>query len=144
MECHRCQIKNELEAGKFANMDFAATPCAKCQLKENSEFTMEFQERKEQKMESKLVSEPEVLLPISVLGEAIVQLLDLKPEVRDVVCWRFAGMDYHDIAVLQGVTTAAVELRHSRALHKFPALTALFVNKARKQGRRKKSERRTT
>jgi DNA-directed RNA polymerase specialized sigma24 family protein len=125
-------------------MDFAATPCAKCQLKENSEFTMEFQERKEQKMESKLVSEPDALLPISVMGEAIVQLLDLKPEVRDVVCWRFAGMDYHDIAVLQGVTTAAVELRHSRALHRYPALTALFVNKARKQGRRKKSERRTT
>jgi hypothetical protein len=144
MECHRCQIKEELEAGKYAHMDFAATPCAKCQLKENSEFTMEFQERKEQKMESKLVSEPDALLPISVMGEAIVQLLDLKPEVRDVVCWRFAGMDYHDIAVLQGVTTAAVELRHSRALHRYPALTALFVNKARKQGRRKKSERRTT
>ena len=70
----------------------------------------------------------------------MVEFLRLPQEIRDVVCWRFAGMSFRDIAVLQGITVAGDEVRLCRAMKKWPALTALFGEKAAKQSRRKNSE----
>lgn len=149
MECHRCKNRADVEAGKFARMPFSETPCAKCELKENSEYTMEYDaERGEWTLDSGLSSQRAVCsgqmaeqeeerLPISVMTEVVVELLNLKPEIRDIVCWRFAGMPYRDIAALQGITVAAAEIRHWRAMKKWPALRALFAAKAAKQARRK-------
>ena len=38
-------------------------------------------------------------LPVDVMQEIVVGLLKLKPELRDVVAWRFAGIRYGDIAL---------------------------------------------
>jgi hypothetical protein len=84
-----------------------------------------------------MAEQEEERLPISVMTEVVVELLNLKPEIRDIVCWRFAGMPYRDIAALQGITVAAAEIRHWRAMKKWPALRALFAAKAAKQARRK-------
>ena len=46
-------------------------------------------------------------------------------------------MPYRDIAVLQGVTVAAVEKRHWKAMKKWPALRAMFAMKVAKHGKRK-------
>ena len=80
-------------------------------------------------------------LPVSVMQELVVGLLKLKPELRDVVAWRFAGIRYSDIALAQGVTQACAEKRHRRALELWPALRALFPRKVAKQGMRKQHER---
>jgi len=85
--------------------------------------------------------EPEDRLPVSVMREVVIGLLKLKPELRDVVAWRFAGIRYSDIALAQGVTQACAEKRHRRALELWPALRALFPRKVAKQGMRKKHER---
>jgi DNA-directed RNA polymerase specialized sigma24 family protein len=81
--------------------------------------------------------EEEPRLPLSVMSEAVARLMALAPKTRDVVCWRFAGMRYREIARRMGVTVAAAELRHRRALVQWPALRELFAEKAAKQSRRK-------
>ena len=83
----------------------------------------------------------EARLPISVMNEVIFILLSMPPEVRDVLCWRFSGMSYRDIATLQGITIAGAEVRLWRAMKKWPALRALFAEKAAKQARRKPASR---
>lgn len=141
MECHKCQERKAIEAGKYSHMNFEDTPCAKCQLKENSAFTLEFdagRESKGQKSDSSM-PEAETLVPMSVLNEVVERLLILPPVLRDVVCWRYAGFKYRDIAVLQNVTMAAAEARHRRAMKGWPELKAMFQEKLVKQTKRKKS-----
>lgn len=145
MECHRCKDKVDIEAGKFAQVAYDDTPCAKCQLNENSELTMEFHvemgDARTQdsglRDQRENAAELEEVLPVSVMSEVVFRLLSMTPETRDVVCWRFAGMSYRDIAVLQGVTVAAVEKRHWKAMKKWPALRAMFAMKLAKHTRRK-------
>jgi DNA-directed RNA polymerase specialized sigma24 family protein len=123
---------------------FEETPCFKCELKENSDYTLEYIQDREFRNQSAVCSEQitenEEFLPVSVMREAMVEFLRLPPEIRDVVCWRFAGMSFRDIAVLQGITVAGAEVRLWRAMKKWPALAALFTEKAAKQSRRKNSE----
>ena len=160
-----------IEAGKFALVPYEETPCAKCELKEYSDRTIEFvQERENQTasaagtsasgstadmtadmtpdMTNSLQSaeyfrnasergHEEELLPLSLMNEVVFRLLSMPPDTRDVLCWRFAGIPYRDIAILQGVTVAAVEKRHWKAMKKWPALRAMFATKVAKQSRRK-------
>ena len=147
MECHRCQHRDAVQKGRLARVPFEETPCAKCELKEYSEFTIEYIEDRESRIqnpESRMAeqeTESEEVLPVSVMREAMVEFLRLPPEIRNVVCWRFAGMSFKDIAALQGITVAGVEVRLWRAMKKWPALTALFGEKAAKQMRRKRVSR---
>jgi len=161
MECHKCPNREKIENGEFAQVAYSNTPCAKCHLNENSDLTMEYV----QDMESRIQNPPsyaeatagmvarmgddeaqtsdishlpeEEVLPVSVMSEVVFRLLSMTPETRDAVCWRFAGMSYQDIAILQGVTVAAVEKRHWKAMKKWPALRAMFATKVAKHGRRK-------
>ena len=158
MECHRCKDKVDIEAGKYAKVAYSETPCAKCQLNENSDLTMEFHvemgdaKTQDSGLREELASasgtsaaastadktaDMEEVLPVSVMSEVVFRLLSMTPETRDAVCWRFAGMSYPDIAILQGVTVAAVEKRHWKAMKKWPALRAMFATKVAKHGRRK-------
>ena len=149
MECHRCPHRESIEAGRYARMPFEQTPCAACELKENSAFTMAYDDERKPEginlvplgkrdVPCPIAEDDEQTLPLSVMREAITALLLLRPDVRDVVCWRFTGMKYRDIAALHGVTTAAVELRLRRAMRQWPALQVLFAEKSAKQERRRK------
>lgn len=155
-----------IEAGKFALVPYEETPCAKCELKEYSDRTIEFDQEREKlpasasgsttdmtpdktnslqsaeyfRDESESGHEEE-LLPLSLMNEVVFRLLSMPPDTRDVLCWRFAGIPYRDIAVLQGVTVAAVEKRHWKAMKKWPALRAMFATKVAKQSRRKQGSR---
>ncbi len=129
-------------------MAFEETPCGRCELRERSAFTLEFDEERAAAVPT--VGEvpfpeefemEEAVLPVSVMSEAIANLMALSSTTRDVVCWRFAGMRYREIARRLGVTVAGAELRHRRALNKWTALRALFTEKSEKQRRRKKHRR---
>lgn len=164
MECHRCPNRMKIENGEFAQVAYSETPCAKCELKENSDLTMEYIPD----MESGIENPPsfakassfaeatadktagmevrmgnigpqteEKLLPLSVMNELVVRLMSMPTEIRDVVCWRFTGMSFVDIAAVQGVTMAGAEARLWRALKKWPELRALFATKLARHGRRK-------
>jgi hypothetical protein len=140
MECHKCEHREELADGKYAGIPFRRTPCARCELKQDSTRTMEVDPERpvyvpggETGMpmpcptEDEAAAEPE--LPMSVMEELVARLLTLPGELRDVVCWRFAGMEYQEIAKRQRITTAGAEARHRRAMRMFPELRELFVVK---------------
>ena len=145
MECHRCQHRHDVGSGKYRGVAFDKTPCAACELVEKPSYAIAFDESREENEAMvtggwSLASEKkDDWVPLSVMSEAVSQFLTMPPAVRDVVCWRFAGMKYGDIARVQGVTVGAVENRQRRAMQKWPALRALFAEKAAKQKRRKKS-----
>jgi hypothetical protein len=78
------------------------------------------------------------VLPIEVLTEAVVDLLTMPRVLRDIVCWRFAGLRYRDIGAALGLSRKAVEHRHVRAMDEWPSLKGLFALKLVKRGRRRK------
>lgn len=136
MECHRCMHREAVEAGKYRNVAFEQTPCGVCQLVENSMGTIAYDEERgagERRAEAPSAE----WMPVDVLGEAVATILMLPPTLRDIVCWRYSGVLYRDIAVLQGMTTAAVEQRHRRAMRRWPILQELFREKVAKQWRRR-------
>ena len=146
MECHKCPYAEAVAAGKYRKLPFEKTPCGTCELKESSAFTIAFDESRAPSVEifaeaapfaEEVVATPEARLPISVLTEALAQILSMPTAVRDAVCMRYSGMSYREIADRQGVTAAAVEMRHWRAMRRWPALRALFAEKSAKQMRRK-------
>jgi len=159
MECHRCQHREAIEAGKYAKTPFRRTPCAKCELREVSLRTMTVDPERpvfvpggedgvntpgRSGEESACAMVPfteeaeggETKLPVGVLEELVARLLTLPQEVRDVVCWRFLGLEYKEIARKQRITAAGAEARHKRAMRLFPELRELFVLKTLRRGLR--------
>lgn len=156
MECHKCPFREKIEDGKFARVAFDETPCAKCELKESSERTMEYIADMESRIQNPVVrtgnagpqtsdfwpQTEEERLPLSVMNELVVRLMSMSPESRDVVCWRFSGMSFREIAAAQGITVAGAEVRLWRAMEKWPELRVLFATKLARHGRRKPVARR--
>ena len=140
MECHLCLHREDMESGKYRHVAFEKTPCASCQLEEKSGSTFEFKEDRGTDEPRGVVETSDDLLPISVLKDFISQLLNLPPTLRDVVCWRYDGFSYTEIARFQCVTAATAEKRQRRAMEMWPALRAMFIEKAEKQKRRKLAE----
>ena len=144
--CHNCETTAEIAEGKLAEAAWEEVPCSMCDVLSGMGFAVEFDEDRLLSAEV-APGEPggeaagdqgEEMLPVSVMREVVVGLLKLKPELRDVVAWRFAGLRYDDIAVVQGVTRACAEKRHRRAMEQWPALQALFPRKAAKHARRRR------
>ena len=151
MECHRCPHREDMAAGKYANTAFAETPCAQCELREVSLRTLAVDPERPAFVPGQNgaadgtcemvpfpgeVVAPEAKLPVDVMEEFVVRLLELPQDVRDVVCWRFVGLDYREIAQKQQITTAGAEARHRRAMRQFPELRQLFtVKTARRKTR---------
>jgi hypothetical protein len=141
-ECHKCEHREKVEAGRYAKTPFKRTPCGKCELKEVSLRTMEVDLNrpafvpgadgpKEPTYEMEFCIEPEgeEKLPVGILEELVARLLSLPRDLRDVVCWRFVGMEYKEIAWRQQITASGAERRHERAMRLFPELRELFLLK---------------
>ncbi len=140
--CHSCEHAAAIANGEFAGMSWEELPCSTCDVMSGSGFAIEFDESRgntdfEQGGSEASKEEREEKLPVSVMQEIVVGFLKLPGELRDVVAWRYAGVKYDDIALLQGVTRACVEKRHRRAMELWPALEALFPRKIAKQAVRK-------
>ena len=136
--CHDCAYAAEIAKGKFADTEWKDLPCAECDVSLGANTHAEFElepDNGDGDCHAPEVREDE-LLPMSVMREVVVGLLTLRPEVRDVVAWRYAGMRYTDIAGIQGVSPSCVELRHRRAMKAWPVLKALFPEKTAKHERR--------
>ena len=149
MECHRCKDAGKVASGGFGRTRFGQTPCAKCRLRESSKRTLEAD------VERPLLSpwlggtdcslpladadgeDSEGCLPVEVLTELVGRLMSLPRDVRDVVCLRFGGMEYKEIARRQRITAAGAEARHERALVLFPELQELFIGKTARHNRRR-------
>jgi hypothetical protein len=144
MECHRCKERAAVAAGKFKGVAFEQTPCGQCELRECSIGTLAFDDEMASDEPDAVLSpypdehEAEQMLPVSVMTSALAVLLALDAPTRDALCKRHLGARYREIAQEQGVTLAAVEMRHKRALQRWPELQALFPAKVAKQARRKR------
>jgi hypothetical protein len=77
-----------------------------------------------------------LLLPVEIMSDFVNGMMSLPAELRDVVGWRFQGLQYKEIAERQGTTTQCAEMRHKRALKSWPALQSLFPLKTAKRRRR--------
>jgi len=163
MECHRCKRQAEVQAGLYRGITFSKTPCGRCELGDRSAFVMKFDEERgaademgggEQPVEPRQARltleeistrdvpfpeeyEDEPVVPMSVMADVIWRLLTVPPRTRDVICWRFAGRSYREIGRALGISMAAAEACHRRALNTWPALRVLFSSKATKQAHRK-------
>ena len=142
--CHTCEHAAAIAEGKFAGDPWKQVPCSTCDVMSGAGFALEYDESREEGElnHGECGEEGEDRLPVSVMREIVVGLLKLKPELRDVVAWRFAGIRYADIALAQGVTQACAEKRHRRAMELWPELRSLFPRKVAKQGMRKPARRR--
>ena len=145
MQCHQCKHEADVQAGKYADVPFEQTPCSRCTLQENSSGTKAFDDERvydagpvcEAGDTCHGEEEGEPVMPVSVLTAVVALLLALPPKTRDLVCWRHQGMHYKEIARKLGAAAGTVEMRHTRALQKWPELQALFPVKAAKQARRR-------
>lgn len=144
--CHNCPVADEISRGVYKNAAWDEVPCSTCKVAEKEGFSLEFDEERlagdageSGKPVPKLYDR--TVLPIDVMRDCVVGLLTLPAGLRDVVAWRFGGMSYQEIADTQGVSMAAVEKRHRRAMALWPGLEALFLEKKVKQKVRKKHER---
>lgn len=135
MKCHNCPHSKKVEAGAFKNMAFADTPCAACELSEFPEPAIPLNDQVLLQPAATAPDEPEHSA-FDAIAHIITTILSMPPALRDVICWRYAGFKYQDIALLQNCTTAAVEARHRRAFKQWPELKALFALKLAKQKRR--------
>lgn len=144
MECHRCPHRKNVESGMYREVPFETTPCASCELDAEPDYVVAFDEdRPGVASDAAFFADepqaaPEGSARTPMIWELVVTLLRLQPRTRDVVCWRYAGFKYRDIAMLQHVTVTAVELRHRNALKRHPLLRALFPSKAGRQRSRKR------
>ena len=155
MECHRCEYHEAVEAGKYVGVPFELTPCSKCDLQELSIRTIEFNVERPVDVQKSDGAEntqwqagagvhwdvpfpeeeeaAEATIPLNLIEEFITRLLGLPECVRDVVCLRFIGLTYPEIARKQEITTAGAESRHKRAMRLFPELRELFILKTMRQ-----------
>ena len=145
MNCHRCGHCAAVEAGRYAGVPYEDTPCGQCKLVESSEGTREYKDQLSSKEESKAPppynqdKEPDNdrMVPVPVVLSLVSGLLALPPETLTVLALRWQGWKYREIAKMQGISTAGVELCHKRAMKRWPMLGHLFPRKLSKQGRRR-------
>ncbi|NQU97037.1 MAG: sigma-70 region 4 domain-containing protein [Chloroflexi bacterium] len=138
--CHSCEHAAAIAEGKFADNAWEDIPCSECNVMTGMGFAIEFDETRPSAVAAGGDEEGdsgEEHLPVSVMQEIVVGFLKLAPELRDVVAWRYAGVKYTDIALVQGVTISCVEKRHRRAMALWPVLRSLFPEKCAKQERRR-------
>jgi len=163
MECHRCEHQVAVKAGMYRGVDFAQTPCGKCELRDRTGYDLAYDEgrgaadddrglpaaaprpaqltleetstRDVPFPEEEIADDP--VVPMSVMSDVIWRLLSMPPGMRDVICWRYAGRSYREIGRMLGMSMAAAEACHRRALTAWPALRVLFSEKVTKQVRRK-------
>ena len=144
MECHLCSHRAAVAAGKLRGLSFKDTPCSKCDWRPSSAFPIEYDEGRAAAIpvpgETPFPEEEaaeELQLPMSVMTTALAMIMALRARTRDALCDRYLGKLYREIANAQKVTVAAIEIRHKRALERWPELRALFPLKVAKQVRRR-------
>lgn len=147
MYCHTCPHSEAILRGDHDSKPWDEVPCSSCKLGEDTFFSIHFDEEHPPTSDApwsfkdvsasglpKINSSP--LIPADVLSEFVTGLLNLPPELRDIVSWRFQGMQYKEIAERQGTTTQCAEMRHKRAMRDWPVLKSLFPLKTAKRQRR--------
>ena len=156
MNCTNCDFGAKIKDAEHAGIRYEDTPCASCKLTEDSSHTLEFDEARdapESGGRSALVhycgralaedggQADDPALPLSVLAEALREILTLPPDTLHVLQARYLGRSYVEIGRETGTTAQAAEVKVRRLLEKNAHLRHLLPAKARKQEARKRKRR---
>ncbi len=148
MNCSKCEFAAKIKEAEHAGVRFEDTPCATCELTEDSSHTMVFDEERAapdevggQRPETGDPDDGPDELPLSVLAEALRGFLELPPRTFRIVQRRYKGDSYALIAEELKVTPQAVEIQLRRALEAHPHLKQLLPEKAKRQAARKRRQR---
>lgn len=141
MNCSTCEFAAMIKDAEHSGVRFEDTPCATCELTEDSSHTLEFDEGRSEigYQSNDEGDDPE--LPLSVLAEALRGFMELPPRTFRIVQRRYKGDSYALIAEELKVTPQAVEIQLRRALEAHPHLKQLLPEKAKRQAARKRRQR---
>ena len=131
MNCHACTHSEAILRGDYDSKPWNELPCATCKLRDDTRFSIPLDEEHPPAAAvvhptSHIQPSTSPLLPADVLSQFVTGLMNLPPEQRDVISWRYQGLQYKEIAERQGVTPQCVEKRHRLAMRDWPALESLF------------------
>jgi hypothetical protein len=141
MNCSNCGFAAKIKEAEHGGIRFEDTPCATCELTEDSSRTLEYVEGQAAGPVRWPPPEETVgpdSLPLSVLAEALRCFLDLPHRTFRIVQRRYKGDSYAVIAQELEVTPQAVEIQLKRALEAHPHLKSLLPEKAKRQAARKR------
>ena len=126
MTCHSCSHYDAIQRGEYNSKPWNKLPCANCKLHESTFYTVPLDEEHPPATAIDTPDAVPAMLPSDVLSQFVTGLMNLPPEQRDVISWRYQGLQYKEIAERQGVTTSCVEKRHRLAMRDWPVLESLF------------------
>ena len=145
MECHKCEHRAAIAAGKFRGVPFEQTPCAKCSPDTGPTYPMEFNEKfspegvasdapsvPETAFPEEALPEPEppvalsMLYPVGAFLDVVMALFALSDTDLAVLRLKYRQLSHEQVAVRLGLTERAVEGRFMRVLLRYPVLSALF------------------
>ena len=144
MECHKCEHRAAVEAGKFRGMAFEDTPCAFCLGPAESATPVSFSDAvagvgalsAEASVPDQVASDEDPsadatpvagnTLPVSVLVSALAAFLTLPDMDLRMVRLRRRGLSYEAIAMVVGSSPKAVSCRFKRLFERWPLLACLF------------------
>ena len=135
MQCHKCRWRRRIERGEFRGVPWERTPCSRCKLVESSAGTLPFNDALPAP-EARRAEDDGLLLPVAVMAEAMHALLSIPPATLRIVYLRYQGRRYREIGRVLGVSAAAVEMRHWRAMQRWPILKEVFPAKEARRARR--------
>lgn len=144
MNCSSCEFAAKIKDAELGGFRYEDTPCASCKLTENSSHTMEYDdERHSPETENPADSEDMggTLMPVSVLGDALREILTLPPDTLRVLQARYLGRPYAEIGRETGTTAQAAEIKIRRLLDQHEYLRHLLPAKAKRQEARKRKMR---
>ena len=149
MECHKCEHRVAVEAGKFRGMAFDETPCARCDGMARASYPLQYREMPdadETAVDGSGVPDlafpeevQEAVLPMSVLVSTMAAFLSLPDSELRLLCLRYQGWSNVRIGQAMGVSTGAVKMRFIRALRRWPQLTSLFIQTPARQDRQRRN-----
>lgn len=139
MECHKCEHRAAVEAGKYSGVDFEMTPCGRCAGLAQGEFALAYCDGIGAAAEiaaggadvpQQAFAEEEPanndLLPASVLADAMTVFFALPDKVLLLVRLRHQGLSYERMAQELNCSKKAIEMRFVRAMRRWPVLSELF------------------
>ena len=143
MECHRCQHSAAVASGVWKRTPFENTPCGSCRLVESSAGTLQFEVWRADAAGSDGGGATEVAseIPAWASTEFVTQLVEMDPVVRDIVCWRLAGMSCVEVGAALGMSGNAVEKRLRVFAKRFPLFAGAVGPRVFRKGLKARRER---
>ena len=136
MECHKCEHRAALVAGRFRFAAFENTPCARCDGTSPESYTLPFcDEKGAEDVLSPELSVPEQAFPaaeppdtcsIDDLAKVLAVILSLPDVELRILRLRRRGLSHEAIAAALGLPRRVPQVRFKRLLARFPVLALLF------------------